>query len=293
MTAQETEQITVQPSRSPTTRSSVKAYDRRTRRQQALAGRRLTATGSPVAATLSRLPFVAVIILLLAGGIVGVLWLNTMSDAAGLRGSQSKLAQMDLDTQIEAAQKDIAGLKNPALLDSKARALGLVPPGDAAIIVIGPDRKATVLGTPTPVGEPTAPVQPAAAPPASAAPPAPAATTAPVVTTAPVGKSAKAAPATPAVRPPAAKPATPAQATAAQKTAVQKATVQTTAGHIKAVQPAPKAAAEKATAAKPAARAVGQASVAKTTVARTAVATATVAATTVAKTAAATPGTHR
>jgi len=287
MTAQETEQITVQPSRSPTTRSSVKAYDRRTRRQQALAGRRLTATGSPVAATLSRLPFVAVIILLLAGGIVGVLWLNTMSDAAGLRGSQSKLAQMDLDTQIEAAQKDIAGLKNPALLDSKARALGLVPPGDAAIIVIGPDRKATVLGTPTPVGEPTAPVQPAAAPPASAA------TTAPVVTTAPVGKSAKAAPATPAVRPPTAKPAIPAQATAAQTTAVQKAAVQTTAVHIKAVQPALKAAAGKATAAKPAARAVGQASVAKTTVARTAVATATVAATTVAKTAAATPGTHR
>jgi len=289
MTAQETEQITVQPSRSPTTRSSMKAYDRRTRRQQALAGRRLTATGSPVAATLSRLPFVAVIILLLAGGIVGVLWLNTMSDAAGLRGSQSKLAQMDLDTQIEAAQKDIAGLKNPALLDSKARALGLVPPGDAAIIVIGPDRKATVLGTPTPVGEPTAPVQPAAAPPASAA------TTAPVVTTAPVGKSAKAAPATPAVRPPTAKPAIPAQATAAQKTAVQKAAVQTTAVHIKAVQPALKAAAGKATAAKPAARAVVQASV--TTVAKTAVATTTVATTTVAKTvaktAAATPGTHR
>jgi len=289
MTAQETEQITVQPSRSPTTRSSVKAYDRRTRRQQALAGRRLTATGSPVAATLSRLPFVAVIILLLAGGIVGVLWLNTMSDAAGLRGSQSKLAQMDLDTQIEAAQKDIAGLKNPALLDSKARALGLVPPGDAAIIVIGPDRKATVLGTPTPVGEPTAPVQPAAAPPASAA------TTAPVVTTAPVGKSAKAAPATPAVRPPTAKPAIPAQATAAQTTAVQKAAVQTTAVHIKAVQPALKAAAGKATAAKPAARAVVQASV--TTVAKTAVATTTVATTTVAKTvaktAAATPGTHR
>jgi hypothetical protein len=289
MTAQETEQITVQPSRSPTTRSSMKAYDRRTRRQQALAGRRLTATGSPVAATLSRLPFVAVIILLLAGGIVGVLWLNTMSDAAGLRGSQSKLAQMDLDTQIEAAQKDIAGLKNPALLDSKARALGLVPPGDAAIIVIGPDRKATVLGTPTPVGEPTAPVQPAAAPPASAA------TTAPVVTTAPVGKSAKAAPATPAVRPPTAKPAIPAQATAAQTTAVQKAAVQTTAVHIKAVQPALKAAAGKATAAKPAARAVVQASV--TTVAKTAVATTTVATTTVAKTvaktAAATPGTHR
>ncbi len=289
MTAQETEQITVQPSRSPTTRSSVKAYDRRTRRQQALAGRRLTATGSPVAATLSRLPFVAVIIWLLAGGIVGVLWLNTMSDAAGLRGSQSKLAQMDLDTQIEAAQKDIAGLKNPALLDSKARALGLVPPGDAAIIVIGPDRKATVLGTPTPVGEPTAPVQAAAAPPASAA------TTAPVVTTAPVGKSAKAAPATPAVRPPTAKPAIPAQATAAQTTAVQKAAVQTTAVHIKAVQPALKAAAGKATAAKPAARAVVQASV--TTVAKTAVATTTVATTTVAKTvaktAAATPGTHR
>ena len=156
MTAQETQRVAIQPAkeRRPTapTRSAGKAYDRRIRREQLVSGRRLTATGSPLAATLSRVPYVAVIILLLAGGIVGVLWLNTMSDAAGLRAGQSRLAQMELDTKIEAAQKDIAALKNPALLDVQARSLGLVPPSDAAMLEIGTDGKVAVIGSPAPAG---------------------------------------------------------------------------------------------------------------------------------------------
>jgi len=155
MTVQEEERAAGQAGRTASTKSSGKAYHRRMRREELIAGRRLTATGSPIAATLSRVPFVALIILLLAGGIVGVLWLNTMSDATGLRASKSRLAQMDLDTDIEAARRDIAALKDPARLDAQARALGLVPPaGDAAMIVIDKQGKGTVVGTPTPVAGP-------------------------------------------------------------------------------------------------------------------------------------------
>lgn len=204
MTVQEEERAGRQATATASTKSSGKADDRRMRRLELLAGRRLTATGSPIAATLSRVPFVALIILLLAGGIVGVLWLNTMSDATGLRASKSRLAQMDLDTDIEAVRKDIAALKDPARLDAQARALGLVPPpGDAAMIVIDNAGNGTVIGTPTPVAGPpqtaSAATTAAGVPAAALAPPtvadpaklsaAPAATAAPKVETTAVPRS--------------------------------------------------------------------------------------------------------
>ena len=155
MTAQPTERLDPQPQKNATTRSSGRAYDRRSRRQQAVTGRSLTRTGSPIAAALHRLPFVAMIILLLAGGIVGVLWLNTMTDAAGLRAGQSRVNQNEINTQIEARNKAIAALKNPSRLAAEASSLGLVPPGDAAMLQIGADGQATVIGSPTPVAAPT------------------------------------------------------------------------------------------------------------------------------------------
>lgn len=172
MTAPEIERTETVPVRRTSTRSAGKAYERRTRREQAHSGRSLTRTGSPIAAALSRVPFVATVILLLAGGIVGVLWLNTMSDAAGLSASQSRIDQQDLKIRMESVGKDIAALKNPALLATEASSLGLVPPGEAAILLVGKDGSGTVIGTPTPVAAPA----PAAAVRATAAP----ATTAPV-----------------------------------------------------------------------------------------------------------------
>ncbi len=179
------------------TRSASKAYERRQRRTESLAGSRLTRTGSPIATALRRVPFVAVVILLLAAGIVGVLWLNTMSDAAALRATESRLNQQDLQLKIEALDKDVNGLQDPARLAAAAAALGMVPPGDAAMLEVGADGKGTVLGTPTPVppggaGAPatTAQTAAAAAPPMTTAPvTTPPATTA-VRATAPVTKAA-------------------------------------------------------------------------------------------------------
>ena len=67
MTADETGPGTQRAGRRAT--STAKAYDRRSRREQAVATGRLTRTGSPIAAAMSRVPFVATIILLLAAGV--------------------------------------------------------------------------------------------------------------------------------------------------------------------------------------------------------------------------------
>ena len=185
MTAQETELVDRPASRS--TVSAGKAYQRRTRRQQAVQGGRLTSTGSPIASALSRVPFVAMIIALLAGGIVGVLWLNTMSDAAGLQATESRLNQMALTAAIQSASRNIAANQDPALLAAQAQSLGMVPPADAAILVVGKDGKGTVIGTPTPVHN-AAPALAVAGPATTAAPatsPALATTAAPATTRAP------------------------------------------------------------------------------------------------------------
>ena len=178
MTADDTEPVAQRATGRGST-SAAKAYQRRSRRESAVASGRLTRTGSPIAAALSRVPFVATIIVLLAAGIVGVLWLNTMSDAAGLRATASRIRQADLETQIQALQANVNTMQDPARLAAEASRLGLVPVGDSAMLEVGTDGRGTVIGTPTQVPGPPPP----AAAPAAAAVPVPA-TTAAAATTA-------------------------------------------------------------------------------------------------------------
>ena len=57
---------------------------------------------------LNRAPFVVVLIALLAGGIAGVLYLNTITDEAGMRTSSAKSKATDLRLTIESLQRDVA-----------------------------------------------------------------------------------------------------------------------------------------------------------------------------------------
>jgi hypothetical protein len=197
--------------------SAAKAYERRLRRENTVASARLTRTGSPIAAAMSRVPFVATIILLLAAGIVGVLWLNTMSDATGLKATDSRVRQAAIKTDIEALQRDVNTMRDPARLAAEANKLGLVPAGDSALLVVGADGKGTVIGTPTPVpGQaPPAPAAPATTTAAAAATTAPAA---PATTTAAAATTATAAPATTATTPTPPPPKTTPVTTAPAKT---------------------------------------------------------------------------
>lgn len=204
-----------------------RAYQRRARRQEQITGPRLTRSGRPIQAALTRVPFVLVVIAALAAGVIGVLWLQTLTDEAGLRASASRQSQAELNLQIESLKRDVAGLDAIPRIDQQARAMGMVPVGDPAILSVGADGQVTLLGTPTPVRAPApAPpaVTPAPAPPA-VTPAAAATATSPVPAAASAPAAATAGPTTPAAapaRPPAASArvaTTPAPASAAPRIA--------------------------------------------------------------------------
>ena len=205
--------------------AAARARQRRQKRETRIGGQRLTRTGRPMRAALTRLPFVLLIIGLLGGAIVGVLWLTTMSDEVGLKASASRGAQSSLQIQIEAGNRDVASLGALPRIDAAAQAMGMVPAGDAPIMVVGSNGAVSVIGTPSPVTAPTT------APPSTPAPSTPAPSTPAPSTPAPTSP----APSTPA-------PSTPAAVISAavspQPSAVATKTV-TTSG--KATVPAPNA----------------------------------------------------
>jgi hypothetical protein len=186
-----------------------RAYERRTRRQARVSGHRLTSTGAPVHRALRRAPFLVGIMLLLAGGLTTVLLLSTLTDQANIQQSRSRSTQQSLQLSVEAARQSVAALGAIDRIAREAQSLGMVPAGDAAVLMVGTTGAATVVGTPTAVPTPT--TAPATTAPATTAP----ATTAPA-TTAP----ATTAPAAPKTTPVAPKttPAAPKTTPAAPKT---------------------------------------------------------------------------
>ena len=102
-----------------------------------------------------RVPFVAVLVALLAVALIGVLWLNTLTDEAGIRTNEAKAASAAAQQTIEGLNSEIAAKNATPAIAAAARSLGLVPAGDAAILVVPTDGGApSVIGTPTPVVDP-------------------------------------------------------------------------------------------------------------------------------------------
>lgn len=112
---------------------------------------RLAAAGRPVRAALLRVPFVVALIVLLACAVGGVLYLNTKTDESGMRTQQATSSAAVLRLRIEALNRSIAALAATPRIAEEARALGMVPAGDAAILTIGADGRTSLIGTPTPV----------------------------------------------------------------------------------------------------------------------------------------------
>ena len=84
-----------------------------------------------------RAPFVALLLVLLAAGLVGLLLLNTASaqDAFRLHSLQSQQALLDRQRQQYASRED--GLDDPARLAYRASVLGLVPGGVPVFLAKG------------------------------------------------------------------------------------------------------------------------------------------------------------
>ncbi|MGW2421686.1 septum formation initiator family protein [Streptomyces sp. NPDC001709] len=128
----------------------------------------------------ARAPFVLLVVLLLSGGLIGLLVLNSALSEGSFKLADLQKQTKSLTDEEQALQRDIDAYSSPDALQRRARELGMVPGGDPAFL--GSDGK--IKGVP------------------SAASPEPAALTASVATGTPT--------------PPTALPATPAPVPAAQ-----------------------------------------------------------------------------
>lgn len=162
-----------------TTTAAQRAYQRKTERTQRFL--HLVPEGATASAP-RRVPFVALVIGLLAAGLVATLWLSTRSAEGSYQIGAVQETNQRLSDQAEALRRDVATASSPSALAQSAAALGMVPSGDVAHLVVATDGTVSVVGKPAPAsGTPgpslIAPATPAAPAPAAAAPaPAPAAT---------------------------------------------------------------------------------------------------------------------
>ncbi|MEW2514939.1 septum formation initiator family protein [Streptomyces sp. NPDC046870] len=155
----------------------------------------------------ARTPFVLLVVVLLGGGLIGLLVLNSALSEGSFELADLQKRTKSLTDEEQALQRDIDAYSSPDALQRRARELGMVPGGDPAFL--GPD--GTVKGVPgVAAPEPaalTAPAGPGPLTPAASGPMTPAGATLP---TAPPAAPAPAVPPQPPGDPAAAPPAPPA-----------------------------------------------------------------------------------
>lgn len=125
-----------------------RAQARRQRRQARISTATVPRAGRPVRSALARAPFVIALIAVLAVGVGGVLYLNTKIDESGIGVEQAKAAAATLRLEIEELNRQVADLSATPRIAAQARALGLVPAGDAAILTLHGNGTTTLLGDP-------------------------------------------------------------------------------------------------------------------------------------------------
>ncbi|WP_246235483.1 septum formation initiator, partial [Streptomyces boluensis] len=116
---------------------------------------RLLPTGPASAA---RTPFVLLVVVLLGGGLIALLILNSSLNQGSFRLSKLKKEATELTDQQQELQRDVDGYSAPGSLEQRARELGMVPGGNPAFL--DPDGK--IRGTTGPAA--AAPVAPPATP---------------------------------------------------------------------------------------------------------------------------------
>ncbi|MEU0336207.1 septum formation initiator family protein [Streptomyces sp. NPDC006193] len=97
----------------------------------------------------ARTPFVLLVVLLLGGGLIGLLVLNSALSEGSFELADLRKQTKNLTDEEQALQRDIDGYSAPGALQRRARELGMVPGGDPAFL--GPD--GSVKGVPSPAPE--------------------------------------------------------------------------------------------------------------------------------------------
>ncbi|MFC8794934.1 FtsB family cell division protein, partial [Streptomyces cinereoruber] len=122
--------------------------------------------------TAARTPFVLLVVVLLGGGLISLLLLNSALNQGSFELNELKNKTTELTDEEQALQRDVDHYAAPDALERRARELGMVPGGSPAFL--GPDGK--VLGRPSaapfpkPSPTPTASATTGAPPAATASP---------------------------------------------------------------------------------------------------------------------------
>ena len=111
-------------------------------------------------------PFVLLIMVLLTGGLVATLWLSTAAAADSYRLDEARQVARDLSEQSERLHRDVEAAQSAPALAAAARAQGMVPAGEPAVLLVAPDGSTQVIGDARPAQAIAPPVTPAPAAPA-------------------------------------------------------------------------------------------------------------------------------
>ncbi|MEU0343993.1 septum formation initiator family protein [Streptomyces bobili] len=93
----------------------------------------------------ARTPFVLLVVLLLGGGLIGLLVLNSALSEGSFTMDDLQKDTKSLTDEEQALQRDIDSYSAPDALQRRARELGMVPGGDPAFL----DPNGTVKGVPS------------------------------------------------------------------------------------------------------------------------------------------------
>lgn len=105
-----------------------------------------------VPANLRRGPFIVLVLALVILGTVGLLVLNTVIAADSFRVEQLVQRNAELAVAEQELQRQVAEGLAPDALAEAARRLGLIPAGQPAFVIVGPDGAIVIQGTPVPAG---------------------------------------------------------------------------------------------------------------------------------------------
>jgi len=103
----------------------------------------------PVPVSVPRAPFVALLLLVVVGGVLGILLVNTKINENAFQLRNLEQEQSALDRQEQDLKQRIANYESPNNLAAQARRLGLVPAESPAFIRL-PDGR--LIGVPQPAG---------------------------------------------------------------------------------------------------------------------------------------------
>ncbi|WP_406042639.1 hypothetical protein OG799_02425 [Micromonospora sp. NBC_00898] len=130
----------------PTQGSAALRPAERTKATTAAAAPRLR-VAPPPPVSVPRAPFVGLILVLVVGGVLGILLVNTKINENAFKLEKLQQQQAKLDVDQQQLEKEIAEQKAPGNLTANARKLGLVESDDPAYIRL-PDGK--MIGVPHP-----------------------------------------------------------------------------------------------------------------------------------------------